>query len=173
MVPLIPFCLVLADIKYIVHIALPKQPIDQFKQVIHNRKQELRASCPNIYTDFKITRHRNGGVVGEHCGLSFEIAWRSICQNFWKTHSCTVLFKFWLLATCLFLNFFFLCKVLAKLDYIVIRLFMMVSPPRHTHTHTFFLVDYKIKKTSKGEPCKMSNIYFVHFCWNLAQLKKI
>ena len=32
------------------HVALPKQPIKQFKPVQQSRQQVLRANCPNIYT---------------------------------------------------------------------------------------------------------------------------
>ena len=33
-----------------VHIALPKRPINQFKPVQKSRQQALRPYCPNIYT---------------------------------------------------------------------------------------------------------------------------
>ena len=57
-----------------VHIALPKQPIDQFNPVIYNRKQELRASFPNMYTGFKKPDTVMAAWWAKHCGLTFEMA---------------------------------------------------------------------------------------------------
>ena len=41
-----------AKIKCNVHVALPKQPINQFKLYQQSRQKVLRAYCPNIYTAF-------------------------------------------------------------------------------------------------------------------------
>ena len=48
LVYLIPYCLVLAEIKCTGHVALPKRPINQFKLVHQSRKRLLRNYCPNI-----------------------------------------------------------------------------------------------------------------------------
>ena len=40
--------LVLVEIKCTVHVVLPKRPINQFKPVQQNKRQALRANCPNI-----------------------------------------------------------------------------------------------------------------------------
>ena len=44
--------LVSAEIKFTVHVALPKWPVKLHKQVQYSRKQSLRTYCPNIYTVF-------------------------------------------------------------------------------------------------------------------------
>ena len=50
---LIPSWLVWSKIKLIVHVALPKRRIKQFKPVQQSRQQALWAYCPNIYTVIK------------------------------------------------------------------------------------------------------------------------
>ena len=66
--------LIWAEIKCMVHVALPKQPIYQFKPVRKSRQQVLIAYCPNLYivprcfgyglygTLFNIYRH----VIGKN-----------------------------------------------------------------------------------------------------------
>ena len=49
LVHLIPSWLVCAEIELTRHIALPKQPINQYKPVQESCQQVLRAYCPNIY----------------------------------------------------------------------------------------------------------------------------
>ena len=39
-----------AEIKCMVHVALPKQTINQFQPVQQSGKQALRAYCPDIYS---------------------------------------------------------------------------------------------------------------------------
>ena len=46
---LIPSSLVCAEIEYTGHVALSKQPINQFQLVQQSRQKALRAYCPNIY----------------------------------------------------------------------------------------------------------------------------
>ena len=41
--------MVWAEIEFIVHVALPKRPMNRFQPVIQSRKQALRACCPKIY----------------------------------------------------------------------------------------------------------------------------
>ena len=74
---------------------------------------------------------------------------RSIFQTFWKTHLCM---KFQILKFLLLCYFLLLCKVSARLDNIDIRHFIRVFD---------FLVD---KKTSKGDPYKISDINVVQSC---------
>ena len=38
-----------AEIRYMVHAALPKRPINQFKPVQQSRQQTVRAYCSKIY----------------------------------------------------------------------------------------------------------------------------
>ena len=50
----IPFCLVWVENKSLVHVALPKQTINQFKPIQESIQQALRAYSPNVYTEWKI-----------------------------------------------------------------------------------------------------------------------
>ena len=52
MLHLIPSWLVWADVRCMVHVALPKLAINQLKPVQQRRQQEQKAYCPNIYIDF-------------------------------------------------------------------------------------------------------------------------
>ena len=51
------------EIKFTVHVALPKLPLNQFKPVMKSRQQELRAYCPNIYcSSSQYLQYRYGAV---------------------------------------------------------------------------------------------------------------
>ena len=50
LIHLIPSCLVCSEIESTMHVALPKQPINQFKPVDKSKQQALRPNCPNMST---------------------------------------------------------------------------------------------------------------------------
>ena len=79
---------------------------------------------------------------------------------------CFLSWRLQKLATCLFFNFLYLCKVSETLDKLDIRHFIRVPP-------LMFYVFVIYQKNQRGDPCKMSNINVVHFFSNFAQLKKI
>ena len=69
---------------------------------------------------------------------------------------CFLSWRLQKLATCLFFNFLYLCKVSETLDKLDIRHFIRVPP-------LMFCVFVIYQKNQRGDPCKMSNINVVHF----------
>ena len=106
-----PSWLVWAEVKFMVHVALPKQPINPFKPVQQNRKQALRAYCP-IYILCRLSYNVLNNTLG-HSSLSYFIQiprWiLSISfqfQNFWTLLSliCQVFTKGQAISEAIFLG---------------------------------------------------------------------
>ena len=77
------------EIKFTVHFALPKRPINQFQPVWQSRQQVLRAYCPNIYT----VDQRQSGIIsksGQAPFWSFENFFMTAnLAPFFSDNSCT------------------------------------------------------------------------------------
>ena len=72
LVHLIPYWLFWAEVKCMLHVVLPKRPINEFKLDQQSRQQALKAYCPNIYTVVGGSAHHNclTYFVNEHFLLS-------------------------------------------------------------------------------------------------------
>ena len=82
LVHLIPSWLILAKIECTVHIALPKQPINQFKPLKQSRQQALGAYCLEIYTViryFTLQIHPSG-IEARSCNPALPAA---ACLFWW------------------------------------------------------------------------------------------